>query len=467
MGSRADIVQAEINRKLSESGVEPDMSATGSRSEQITNKIADKEQALLPPEPVSAEPVDFDLGTMVSNIPESGGQVAEDLYNVVRHPIDTATGIYNVVKGTMNKFTPDVQPSEKYADAVVDFAKERYGDMDKFKQTLMQDPVGVLGDFAGVLSLGSMAVPKYGSSIAKVAGAIDPLNLAVSGGSKLISNLPKVKNIPSDLYKSSAKFGKKFDSDVVAETALREKIMPTNVGIEKADSLIRGLNEEIDMLIDSSVESGQRIPRKALYKHLKSARMKIGGVKLDAQDDLKKLNKIVSKFEEHMKAKGASGEQLTAREVQEFKKGIYDTIKWKEGQNTGSKAKNITRKAIAKGAKEELEKIFPQIKGINIRQGELLELMDAIDAPATRIENRDLIGIGVPAKVIAGASVGDAVGGFLGFLQGISDSPTLKSKMALKFREIQDMSITDARKRVLTLEAIKGSGGYGQEDINK
>ena len=407
--------------------------------------------------------VDYNIGTAIGNIPESASNTIKDIYNAFRHPQDTIIGINNVVSGAINKFTPGLQSSEKYADAAGEMIKQDYGSWNKFKQHAMDDPVGVVGDVASIVSGGSLVVPKYGAKLNKMAGAIDPLNVAVSGASKLAMNAPLTKNIPRSMYKSSAKFNKKFDANAVTETALRERIMPTDGGISKALNKVSDIDMQIDGLIDASVDSGQRIPRTKLYQHLKQARRKLGGVNLEASDNLKKLNKVVGDFEIHMK--GLKGkDQLTAREVQDFKKNIYQTIQWKKNQGTGSQAKSVTRKSIARGAKDELERIMPEIKGFNLKQGEMIELLDAIDAPAARIQNKDMSGIGLPLKVMAGEAAAGGIGSFIGFVLGLADSPKIKARIAIGLNDIKRQSISDARKRVLALELLKSAGSAGQNE---
>jgi len=417
-----------------------------------------QEQAL----PVGNQPVDFDVGTMVSNIPESGAKAVGDIYNAFRHPVDTGLAINNLGTGLIQKLIPGEQSKEKYADAAGEFIMERYGTMDKFKQSLMDDPVGIVSDIAGLLSGGSLLAPKIGGKMAAIGSAIDPANLVVRGASKAVMNLPAVKNAPKNLYKSAAKFQKKFDQDAVTNTALREGILPTDAGIIKGKEILTGLDSKITDVIMESVNSGKKIPRSKMYKYLKDARKEMGGVNLDAADNLKKLNKVVSDFEKYIKTKGKG--QLTAAEVQDFKIKIYETIKWKANQGTGSKAKATTRKAIARAAKDELEIAIPEIKGFNLKMGEVIELMDAIDAPAARIANRDIIGLGLPAKVIAGSVIGDGSGAAIGFLAGIADSPTLKAKLALGLNSIKNQKISAARKRVLAIELIRNAGIAGQEE---
>jgi len=440
------------------------------------------------PQPVADKsPVDFNVGTMVSNILPSGKNMAVDIYNAIRHPVDTAGAVGDLAQGLIDKGAryiagalpdefltqfapggesgvyrrPTVWGKEEVADAAGGFLADRYGSGDAIKKTLMEDPLGIAGDVAGVLSAGSLAVPKYGAQIGKVASIVDPVNIAARGTAKAVMNTPGVKNLPANLYKSAAKFSKKFDQAAVTATALREHILPTEAGIAVAREKLTGIDQQITDLITESANSGKKIPRSKMYKYLKSVRRELGGFNLDAADNLKKMNQVVSEFEEFVKGKGM--ENVTAQQVQDFKSKIYQTLKWNAKQGTGSQAKSITRKAIARAAKDELEIVMPEIKGFNLKMGEILELLDAIDAPAARIGNRDIVGLGLPAKVIAGSMVGDTSGASAGLLLGLIDSPTVKAKLAMGLNKIKNMKVSEARKRVLAIEMIRSAGALYQQ----
>jgi hypothetical protein len=88
------------------------------------------------------------------------------------NPIDTA-------KGAVNFFAKAKTGQIDPVGGVVDYAKERYGSVDRFQSALMQDPVGVLGDISMVGAAG--AIPKLGH-LSKL-GYLDPLG-AVGGGAQ-------------------------------------------------------------------------------------------------------------------------------------------------------------------------------------------------------------------------------------------------------------------------------------------
>ncbi len=129
------------------------------------------------------------------NIPSSGVQFGKDIAQPFIHPIETGEAISNLGQGLFQKMVPGVQGKEVYADAVGEFIANRYGGMDEFKRTLASDPVGVLADFATILTAGGGAavrVPGVVGKLGKVAQTvgknIDPLSV-VAKAEPLVSNV--------------------------------------------------------------------------------------------------------------------------------------------------------------------------------------------------------------------------------------------------------------------------------------
>ena len=116
-----------------------------------------------------------------ANFIPSAVQFADDLTYPVRHPIKTAEGMWNLGSGAVQKLIPGEQGNEKYANAAGQFFADRYGGMDRIKNTLANDPVGLLGDVSTVLTGGAMAAakaPSVAAKLSKAATVTDPLHLA-------------------------------------------------------------------------------------------------------------------------------------------------------------------------------------------------------------------------------------------------------------------------------------------------
>lgn len=136
----------------------------------------------------------------LKNIPSSGRQALKDYGGAIAHPIETLKNIGKLGLGTLVKagsvvnpnmdWIPELEETKKYPEYMADFYANRYGGSENIKQTLINDPVGMLSDLASVLSLGGGAVSKVGQAgkigkvgraISKVGNAIEPVNIVGKG----------------------------------------------------------------------------------------------------------------------------------------------------------------------------------------------------------------------------------------------------------------------------------------------
>lgn len=117
----------------------------------------------------------------VGNIPSSIGNVAAGLGNILLHPIDTATGIGKIAVGGVEKLIPGEQGQEKSFDALTDFFKKRYGSVEGFKKTLVEDPAGLALDVSTLFSGGGTAATKLGT-LSKANRATKAANVANMAG---------------------------------------------------------------------------------------------------------------------------------------------------------------------------------------------------------------------------------------------------------------------------------------------
>ncbi len=142
------------------------------------------------PEPMSAGDV---ASQAAGNFGGSLAKYGTDLYQAVRHPIDTASNIGNLLQGMGEKQQSKYAEAlgkpmaagqhEKYADAMGSYLGDRYGGIENIKKSFAQDPVGVLSDLSlPVTGGGSMLARAPGiagraGEIAATAGRLmDPVN---------------------------------------------------------------------------------------------------------------------------------------------------------------------------------------------------------------------------------------------------------------------------------------------------
>jgi len=146
----------------------------------------------------------------LKNLPKSAASAVSGVYQAVTQPIDTLQtisqaiggGFYNALPEQAQKFVVNVSENPEglaksidTANAIGGIYKDRYGDWEKIKRTVAEDPVGAISDLSLLFSGGAAAASKVG--LAKTAGALttaasatNPLNVVV----KPVEMMAKPKN---------------------------------------------------------------------------------------------------------------------------------------------------------------------------------------------------------------------------------------------------------------------------------
>jgi len=145
----------------------------------------------------------------ITNVPKSALEFGKNIYEAVRHPLRTASGVMDLAAGTLHNITPshiaewidkaDYNPDAteravQTANAVGHLYKHRYGTSEGFKEALATDPVGVASDVASLMSGGSTLAGKVGAiekatNLAKSAGVSEK---AIETAGKVAENLNPV-----------------------------------------------------------------------------------------------------------------------------------------------------------------------------------------------------------------------------------------------------------------------------------
>jgi hypothetical protein len=397
---------------------------------------------------------EFSVSETIKNIPSSAVQLGKDIIEPILSPVETAKSLQSLGQGLVEKaFVPSniegvefgQTENEEVVDAVGDFISERYGSVDAFKSTVQEDPVGVLADVAGLFTGGATLLPKAGK-VGKIAGAVeavgkavDPLNISTSAVKTLAKSgrvIPQA--LPEKLLESALKFRpsiKPAQRANMTRTALREGIMPTVSGLQKITDKLNVLDTGLDSIIDSATASGRTIPKKAIFTKLKQLRKDLGGAKIDASADLRVIDKMAREFDQNLKRINKS--RLTPRELQTLKTDAYKRINFDVTQGQAGFAKQETRKAIAKGAKESIEAIDPSVRSINREMGDLLELNKELERVVTRLDNRNLISLDTAAKIGAGAATGTPAGTAIGTGSAVLGAPRVKARTALMLENLR------------------------------
>ena len=481
MSNRNKVTDPDILAELNKTSDAKDESAEKDTANQSV-KVTDKEI-------IRSLQEDFSLPTMVSNIPSSALQYGKDLAQPFIHPVDTANGLLDlggdllakgeqgivnalpewVVNGgnRINNSIADATglltrlPENKAdmiptptptADAAGAFFSDRYGSVNQAKKTLMQDPVGALGDASAVITGGATLLPKASKVAQAVKGvgrALDPVNAALNTGKYATAKLTPA-SLPASLYESAAKFSttlKDADRSKLVATALKHDLMPNGEGVGKLGSKVRVLGDAIDEIINTADDAGIDIPANKVLKYLDELKSEAGGFKLNAGKDTAEINKIIDTFNEMVDDRVTMvGDQVQygmvkPSELQAFKQDLYKGINWNRKQQTGTRVAEDVEKAMAKAAKEELELLDPRLKDFNAQQGELLELSPHLERSAHRIDNRNPLSIDTGLLTTAGAVSGDLPGAVAGGLLSLSSYPKVQAGTALNLNKAKRMGL--------------------------
>lgn len=158
-------------------------------------------------------------GQTARNIIPSTKGLLGDMYQMVRHPIQTVGGLFSLGHSLVNLAIPGEQGNEELAKAVGEYFVDRYGGAENLKNTLRDDPSGLAADVALLLAGGAGAAAKVGgktgqlaSAVQRAARVVDPAALAVRGatdatrlarqgaarvGTRIGETLSQVAGVPS------------------------------------------------------------------------------------------------------------------------------------------------------------------------------------------------------------------------------------------------------------------------------
>lgn len=423
------------------------------------------------------QPVDFDVGEMVGNIPDSTGQFIDDITYPFRHPVVTAGAIKNLALGIAEKAGVDITEGdqEQYVDAVGQYLKGRYGGIDNFKKSLMDDPVGVASDIGGVLTGGAGLTAKIPSltkatKLLNVAGHIEPVRLLNKGIKTAAQPFAKHVDV-NDIYQEVMKFGttkKPSDRRAWAQTGLDERIVPNQKGLDKLDSRIETLTNDLNTAIDSPAGQSAAVPVERVLQNIPELRQDKGGFRRGAQADVDSIDQFVDEFMDEHWGRG----EVSARDLQGFKQDAYDKINWNAKRNTGTPLDEDINRATGRAAKEGIEEVLPEVAEINQQLGNALDAQGPIKQSTGRISNRGKLSL--PGAVVAGgaaaaepAALVPALGGALLF------NPEMKAKAAIIIDQLAKnggradllesgllRGLTNGQVRQLVLQ----SGRLGQEN---
>ncbi len=242
----------------------------------------------------------------VGNIPSSAVNFAKGIYQSVRHPVDTGEALIKAGAGAVRNMIPEQYQSQRHeaieasktADAIGQFYKDRYGSMEGFKNAVATDPVGVLSDASALLSVGAAIAPKAGKleGILKAgASATNPVGLAATAAQKMLN--PTARFLMNSAVKPLAKAHKTGDAQIAVDTLLKYGISPTERGVDKLQSVLDDLNQQIAGKIAVS-GAGKSVSRENVMRALEDTRKKFTA-QVNPTADLNAIQQVGDEFASH------------------------------------------------------------------------------------------------------------------------------------------------------------------------
>jgi hypothetical protein len=125
----------------------------------------------------------------LTNIPESGAQLFKGLYTAVTNPVKTVNELAEVFTGAYIRFLPPewiarpdiAQRFIDKANAVGGAYRDRYSNVEAFKNTIATDPVGFLADVSTLTGAGAAAAPgRAGQVLGTVSRVTDPTRVVTA-----------------------------------------------------------------------------------------------------------------------------------------------------------------------------------------------------------------------------------------------------------------------------------------------
>ena len=400
------------------------------------------------------------ISQALTNLPSSIAQQGKDIYSAVRHPVQTAKGIGGLVAEMPEAISGGVAP--KWT-AVGDMLKDRYGSFENINKTMVEDPAGFLSDLSLFISGGASlagkvpAIAKTAEKVGQAARLVDPISAIAVGVSKTSKPM-------NTLAKSALKLPKKRGVeriDTLAQSFMDRGLYVNRKSANVLEADMQKTIGKVNKIVDDATSTGMVIKAENITSSIDNL---INNASKEGftLSDIKIIEDMRDEFTKQ------HGNILTPREAQNIKMGLNKDWRSGLGEEFG-KVRVKVRDTLRNSTMEELEKLHPDLKGLNANWGEAKELRTAINNQIISLESKatvpvkGLIAGGVAGGVtgaIAGATMGPVVGGltFAGTafaVERIFDSPKVQISLA---RALHKINMTRAKVGKLPLRSAFQAG---------
>jgi hypothetical protein len=173
------------------------------------------------------------------------------------------------------------------------------------------------------------------------------------------------------------------------QTLLDEGIPATKGGVEKLQGMIGELEQDVTQKIAAATGT---VDKTEVLKRLKDTLEKFRN-QATPNADLSTIRAAAKEFFEHPLLRG--GNDMSVQTAQKLKEGTYRAIGDKGyGMGLKPQAQQDAQKALARGLKEEIEKVVPEVAAPNAKQSELINAVKVLARRTGMDANKDLGSIG-------------------------------------------------------------------------
>jgi hypothetical protein len=233
------------------------------------------------------------------------------------------------------------------------------------------------------------------------------------------------------------------------DTGLKEQIPVSAKGLEISENAIDDIRKEISDGIKFHGRQGATIDSSKVLSRLDDLQTFYKNTAAP-QEALDTLQQIKDQFIQY------HGRQIPIEKAQQIKINTYQEVRKAYGEMATAKVEGL--KQVARGIKEEISNIFPEISKLNERQSDLLGLNDALYRAVWRIENHQIMGIGSGIAAGAGGAILGGPGAATAFVgKLLLDDPIIKSKLAIALAKqgVPNPSVVVSRKLLMLKAAMQ------------
>lgn len=400
------------------------------REAQISQKYAGYQKASQNNEPPAPE------GSAVGRFFQGSiGDTVNGIVNAVQHPIDTAG---NLIGAQLNEGRDAAN-----AASVGDY------------------PSAVMHGVAAVTPLFGPQAVKIGQTIgsgdvARGLGQATALLGAEAAGKlagKVVPQGAKLGESSRNLYQTALKPSTANSAAAVSrivDTGIQNKIPISDAGLAKLSGIVDNLNQKIASTIKKGSASGATVDPASVAARVDQLRPTFQN-QVNPTSDLASLDAAKQEFlAQHstpavppkptglLDAQGnpimtagkpAQMNPIPADQAQAIKQGTYKQLRKSYGELKSAQVE--AQKAMARGIKEELETQFPEIKGLNAKESQLIGLQSTLERALNRIGNHEPVGLIPSLAVDYGLTIGAPQAAVAGILAKVMINPMVRSKLAI------------------------------------